>query len=285
MINPKITGSYISLKPLVNWMAEPKPIDWSDHFGRVSDIEVEIGFGLGDFLVRAAGENPGRDFVGIETGWPMVKRTLRKIALAKVKNVRILIADARLAMNLLFKENSLTAVYALFPCPWPKHKHERHRLFDKEFFMVLNSRLKKNASVLIVTDHDGYLVWLRDQIQDTGFVPTFESIRPQFATKYEKKWQDCGMELFHRVRLVKQAHLYISPMKETTLITRTAASFNPERFRPTGLRGVLTLEPKDFIYDKEQERGMLRIVVSEDSLLQDLWIEIRRREKGWVIKP
>ena len=67
MINPKITGNYISLSPLVNTMGAGLPLDWANVFGRNALIEVEIGFGLGDFLVRAALQCPEKNIIGIES--------------------------------------------------------------------------------------------------------------------------------------------------------------------------------------------------------------------------
>ena len=70
---------YLSLDPLISLGQAHRPIAWSDWFERRAEMEVEIGFGLGDFLVRRASRHPERNFVGLETGWPMVRRTLRKI--------------------------------------------------------------------------------------------------------------------------------------------------------------------------------------------------------------
>ncbi len=286
MINPKITGNYLSLKPLVNFKAVvPGPVDWPAYFGRKANLEVEIGFGLGDFLVRTAGSRADTDFVGIESGWPLIKRALRKIALAHSRNVSLLLCDARIAIELLFKESSVAGIYALYPCPWPKQRHERHRLFDRDFFKILNSRLIDNGFILIVTDHDEYLEWLTSQVPETGFLCNIEKIEPHFETKYEAKWKTSGKELFHKVHLVKQNHISLSKPQEIKLISKIAACFDPDKFNPIGLRGHFIIEPKDFLYDGKQKRAMLRVVISEDDLLQDIWIEIRSQERGWQIKP
>ena len=54
MLKPK----YISLEPYILWEFEERPIQWEQKFGRSADIEVEIGFGLGDFLVSQAKKHP-----------------------------------------------------------------------------------------------------------------------------------------------------------------------------------------------------------------------------------
>ncbi|MBU4426474.1 MAG: tRNA (guanosine(46)-N7)-methyltransferase TrmB, partial [Proteobacteria bacterium] len=78
---------YLSLNPFIPWMKEKHPVEWPKKFGRSAELEVEIGFGLGDFLVQQAQAHPEKDFLGIELGWVFIRRALRKIALAGVKNV------------------------------------------------------------------------------------------------------------------------------------------------------------------------------------------------------
>jgi tRNA G46 methylase TrmB len=44
----------LSLKPLIFWLEAERPINWRQRFGRESILEVEIGFGYGEFLVHLA---------------------------------------------------------------------------------------------------------------------------------------------------------------------------------------------------------------------------------------
>jgi tRNA (guanine-N7-)-methyltransferase len=285
MINPKITGNYISLNPLVTTRGVELPMDWALLFGRDAPLELEIGFGLGDFLVKSARRFPERNFIGLEAGWPMVKRALRKVAIAGVTNVRLILSDARTAVDFFFNERSISKAYSLFPCPWPKQRHERHRLFSKEFLMSLNVKMADEGSLLIVTDHREYMEWLQGQIPGTGFNAQTDTVPPSFGTKYERKWQSSGRDSFYRIRLNKICHLSLTRRKDETLISRIANNFNPRGISLTGNRGVFTIEPKDFLFDPLQSRGMMRVVVAEDSLTQDIWIEIVLRTKGWLIKP
>ena len=113
---------YLSLAPLIPWRSLERPVRWDQVFGRTPSIHVEIGFGLGDFLVRSAKEQPEKDFVGIEVGWPMIRRTLKKIALSGARNVAIIRADARVGLQLLFQPMAIQGMSALFPCPWPREQ-------------------------------------------------------------------------------------------------------------------------------------------------------------------
>ena len=185
---------YFSLEPYVHWTDEQRPIDWHGKFERRAPLHAEIGFGLGDYLTGQASNHPDRDFVGIELEWVLVRRALRKIALAGLGNVRVVRADARIAFERLFEQHSLSGVCALFPCPWPKRRHVGNRLFTQEFLRLVNSRLLPGCELLIVTDERYYMEWVLDQVPGTGLDARPEIMPPRFATKYECKWRDLGQE-------------------------------------------------------------------------------------------
>src|SRR5262249_61446001 len=111
----------------------------------------------GEFLVRVAQEYPEHNFVGIEQEWASVQRALRRIAQAKILNVRVLLVDARIALERLFLPQTLQRVYALFPCPWPNERHIKHRLFAQTFLTLLNSRLCAEGTAPLATPHLPYL--------------------------------------------------------------------------------------------------------------------------------
>jgi len=276
---------YISLKPLIPWPDLRRPLPWKTFFPESSRLHLEIGFGLGDFLVRQALEHPRWGLVGIETGWMSIRRTLRKIALAKVLNVRLLRLDARVALERLFEEGSITSLDSLFPCPWPKKRHSKYRLFSTDFVGLLNTRLVSGGNIRIVTDHKDYFRWLVAEAQGTGFDLACQPISPMYQTKYERKWQDLGQEHFYELRLVKKNHHPVLIKEEIPLETRTLRSFNPQEFRPSGRREKIVVEFKDYIFDPVNRRAMLRTLVIEDGFKQDFWIEICELEGTWHIRP
>lgn len=280
-----IRKPYLSLDPLVSLLQAPRPVSWVEPFGRAADLEVEIGFGLGDYLVRKASEHPERNFVGLETGWPMVRRALRKIALAGLTNVRLIQADARMVIEWYFPERAIHRATALFPCPWSKEKHLRHRLFSNGFLSVLNTRLADRGEVLVVTDDEPYSRWVVESAAGAGFEASWQEGMPGYMTKYERKWQSLGQERFYEVRLAKRNHLNLSLGVEVPLISRFMTHFDAESFAPEGCRGDLNVEFKDLLYDQKRQVGMVRCVVGEDRLLQNFWIEIVRDPDRWCIRP
>src|SRR3989338_11217816 len=158
------------LEPIIPCHQIQRPISWQEQFGRQAQLDVEVGFGLGEFLIRSARKNPQRDYVGIEQNWERICKALESIAKIKgtagpraLSNIRILKVDARLAFERLFHPESIEKVYCLFPCPWPKKAHVRHRLFSADFLRLLNSRLKPRGEVKILTDFLAFVQWIEGQ--------------------------------------------------------------------------------------------------------------------------
>ncbi len=283
MADGRMKRHYTSLKPLIPWKRTARPIDWRQAFGREAPLEVEIGFGNGEFLVRRALARPAHNFVGIELEWPSTQRALCKLAQANVSNVRLIQADARIALERLFLPRSLHHVYSLFPSPWPKERNIKERLFSQAFLKLLNSRLMAEGETHIVTDHRLYLAWVMEQLPDTGFQVLRKTAPARFDTKYERKWQGEGQERFYDLRLVKHTHQEIPLKEDVELRTYRVPHFDPARFAPTGERAEVIVEFKEFLYDPQRQKGMVRAFVAEESLKQEIWVQIARREPDWHI--
>ncbi|MFH1359957.1 MAG: hypothetical protein ABIJ41_02850 [Candidatus Omnitrophota bacterium] len=274
---------YQSLKPLVVPSIKNYTIDWIEDFSRQGPLEVEIGFGNGDYLIRRAEENPRRNFIGIEYRWTGIRKGLRKIHTRNIRNVRLVLADARIAFRYLFKPNSLSFVYALFPDPWFKEHHERHRLFSRVFLRLANNRLKNKKTLEIITDDKNYVTWILQQSRTTGFQIRQEDIDPQFGTKYELKWSARGQQKFYKITCTKIRHIPCSLIKEDILKNYSMDVFDSEHFLPQNQHGDVTIIFKDFLYDSGRLKGMVHVVVVEEDLTQEFWIAITKKEKKWHI--
>jgi len=77
----------LSLSPFIFWPEAERPINWRQQFGRESILEVEIGFGYGEFLVQLAQKYPARNFVGLELRWASIRKALRNIAQNDTQNI------------------------------------------------------------------------------------------------------------------------------------------------------------------------------------------------------
>jgi tRNA (guanine-N7-)-methyltransferase len=245
---------------------------------------VEIGFGGGEFLVKVARAHPEKDFVGLEIEWPSVRRALKKVSRAGIENVRVAQADARVAMERLFAPRSICRVYSLFPFPWPKRRHLKHRLFSRGFLKLVNSRLIHGGEALIVTDHREYANWTMEEAQGTGLDPLLTVGPPRFSTKYERKWCEQGQLQFFEVTLKKREHVEVPVKEDVPVMSYRVDHFDPDSFEPADERGETTVQFKEYIYDGRRRKAMVRVFVGEGSLDQEFWIEIVKKDRYWQIR-
>lgn len=254
---------------------------WNLIFGRAAPLELEIGFGNGEALVRRAGERPDLNHVGIEISWESVKRALRRVAKAGKRNVRLLQCDAHLAMLRCFTPRSIRRAYALFPAPWPKKRQARRRLFSKAFLEILANRLDDHGTFQIVTDYQPLAEWILSQVPGSGFQAELTTTPARFQTKYERKWLDNGQETFYELALNKERHPEVSDLEDVPLLSVRLKNFRPDGYRPVSETGPITIKFEEFLYDPIRKKALIRTLVAEERLIQTIYIQIAYREEYW----
>jgi len=60
--------------------------------------------------------------------------------------------------GLLPAGTELAAIYVLFPDPWPKARHHKHRLLQPEFLGAIARRAGLGTRLYFRTDHEPYFV-------------------------------------------------------------------------------------------------------------------------------
>ena len=170
-------------------------------------IEVEIGFGSGEYLLRRASEYPDRLFIGIEKKSGLITEVAKKVERHNLDNIRLLDSCASNVFTHLLPACSLSRAYALFPDPWPKKRHIKYRLFSTQYLRLLNNRLISSGEALIVTDSEDYCNWVLKQLPGTGFEVESSTIPPQFDTRFERKWLEQDFRTFFRILLRKTEHI------------------------------------------------------------------------------
>lgn len=279
-----------SLQTLVPYYEKERPINWENNFGKDAPLEVEIGFGQGEVLIKLAQENPDRNYVGIELHWERIYKALRTIRLVQEKkgdevlqNVAILKIDAWMAFERLFQQRSIDSMYCLFPCPWPKKSHVKNRLFSPDFLRLLNSRLKDHGFIRFVTDHKNFHDWILEQSEGLGFKISTKVIDPQFDTKFEKKWREGGQEEFYEIRFEKQEHIAIPVKEDVELKSYRLKNFDPDKFQFDKELNDVSIVGKGMLYDDKQRRAIIRLIVSEDHLVQHFWVSITEKDGFWRV--
>ncbi len=187
--------NYVMPEPVSPWSLETE-------FGRKADTVVEIGFGMGSSLLTMAEASPDLNFLGIEVHLAGIGSLVADIHDAGLSNLRVAPYDAVEVFKNCFADNSLVGVQIFFPDPWPKLRHHKRRLIQKEFITLLVQKIKVGGFIHCATDWENYAEHMHDvlsaqpnlsnQNHDGGFSARPDS-RP--LTKFEQR----GTRLGHGV--------------------------------------------------------------------------------------
>ncbi|HSR68507.1 MAG TPA: tRNA (guanosine(46)-N7)-methyltransferase TrmB [Acidobacteriota bacterium] len=269
----------------VPWKELPRPLDWTALFRREAPLEVEIGFGNGEYLCEIAADAPERNFVGLELKAFRLKKALRQLELRGLGNVRLVLADARVAFQRFFRQKSISRVHSLFSDPWPKAKHEKFRLFSRNFLELMNSRLREAGEAFIVTDQAAYSEWILEQAQDTGFDCLHRLTPPHYGTKFERKWrEERGQQRFHEIRLQKRCHIDRPLITDIELEIPPIQSFRPDSFSPGSARGDIVVEFRRVKWDADRQQARLLAIAVDGPLVQNVGMTIARRGPEWSLE-
>ncbi len=166
-----------------------------------SDWVLEIGPGNGAFLSWLAPQHPHKLFIAIELKRGRYFRIREKIDTIPLGNVQLIHGDARYSLPKILKPECLSEAYILFPDPWPKRRHNKHRLINEERVRLIHSSLKPGGSLWIATDHPDY----SSQISSV-FDPKMWKLqegKSLYPTYFETKWKRMGLSI-HYFCFVKQ---------------------------------------------------------------------------------
>lgn len=282
--------------PLQNYLIEPRtwtrlPGDWAAVFGRRAPLAVEIGFGNGEFLAWAAGQNPDTDFVGFEVALTCFVKAVGKLAQAQADNVRLARVDGRFALRELFPDGSISRVYVHFPCPWPKARHADRRLVDESLARTLAAVLASGGVFELNTDVDWYAQEASRILAEDGH---FAVRGPRElggrgpGTRYERKWRREGRRIFRvEAELVRPGN--IERIAEGRMPhARVNVPVDPERLE--ALAGLKETWPKGAFVVREVylapggDGALARAFATDQGFQQQYFIAVVREPAGWMVK-
>ncbi|ATX80143.1 tRNA (guanine-N(7)-)-methyltransferase [Mariprofundus aestuarium] len=163
-------------------------------------LVMEIGFGNGDFLVHLAQTHPDWLLIGVEIYLPGVaKAVCRMDDAGLIERCRITQLPAQFVLTNQVAEEQLDGIFVNHPDPWPKVRHHKRRIIQKDFAALMVSRLKKGGFIKLATDKPDLAEWMRDILDVTpgltnvagvgGFIER-DADRPE--TKFEQRGIKAG---------------------------------------------------------------------------------------------
>lgn len=116
----------------------------------------EVGCGHGHFLTAYAQAHPDEICVGVDIVSDRIERALKKRDRAKLTNLHFLHAEARLFLESLPAGVTFSRLFVLFPDPWPKARHHKHRIMQPEFLADVAKYAAPEARIYFRTDFTPY---------------------------------------------------------------------------------------------------------------------------------
>lgn len=169
-------------------------------FGRSAPLVLEIGSGMGETVLAMARDDPARSYLAVEAHLPGIAHLLGLVDRAGVSNVRVAHGDALDLVRRRLAPDSLSAVHAFFPDPWPKAKHHKRRLVQPAHVALLRSRLVQGGTLHCATDWAPYAeVMLAVLSSDPGLVNAHDGFAPRPAHRPVTKFEQRGLDLGHPI--------------------------------------------------------------------------------------
>lgn len=161
---------------------------------------LEIGMGMGDFIINSAINNPKTQYIGLEKDRTCVGKVIRKLEEHNIENVKILLADAT-NLNDLIKEKSVSHLYLHFSDPWPKKHHHKRRLTYPTYLKMYDRILVDDGLITFKTDNQSLFEDTLEYIKESNFDAVdinrdYHSVkRDEPLTAYESKFKDQGLPI------------------------------------------------------------------------------------------
>ena len=99
-------------------------------------------------------------------------------------NIRVAYSDGVQVLRDWISDESLSAIFAFFPDPWPKKRHNKRRLFRGEIVELMLKKLKPGGEIIAATDWAEYGKQMLEVLPNSKLL-----VRPSWrpVTKYERK--------------------------------------------------------------------------------------------------
>lgn len=180
---------------------EKSLLDTDQLFEKSSPLVVEIGFGMGDSLLQMAIDNPSKNYIGIEVHRPGVGKLLHGIAENQIPNLKIICHDAKEVVEHCFADQSISRLQIYFPDPWPKKRHNKRRLVQKEFIESLLVKMAPDAEIHMATDVQAYAEHMMEVLESIGKLGNANGQNNYWleADRPDTKFENRGKRLGHGV--------------------------------------------------------------------------------------
>ena len=174
-------------------LSRPAPADLGSLFPvPITEIQLEIGFGGGEWMIAQACQRPQTGFIGVEPFVNGMAKALAAIESHRLDNIRLHFDDA-VTLIAWLPETSLARIDLVHPDPWPKRRHWKRRFVQDEMVARLGRILRSGGEFRFVTDIADYAAWtLQRLLRSSEFEWTADR-----ADDWRKPWRGFAGTRYH----------------------------------------------------------------------------------------
>ena len=177
---------------------------WREFWGNDKEIHIEVGMGKGKFMMGMAKAHPDINYIGIEMYSSVLYRSVQKLELEPLDNLRYILLDAKDIAN-VFEKGEVDRIYLNFSDPWPKDRHAKRRLPSRQFLARFDQILKEGGVIEFKTDNKDLFAFAEEEVEPAGWKIleiTYDlhndekMVEGNIMTEYEEKFSSMGNPIY-----------------------------------------------------------------------------------------
>ena len=173
---------------------------WNSLFKNNNPINIEIGMGKGNFIIKMAKKYKDINFIGIEMFDSVIVRSVQKLENEDIPNLKLIRLDANYIEDIFDKE--INTIYLNFCDPWPKKRHEKRRLTSDVFLKKYDNIFKGKKEIIQKTDNINLFSYSLSSLSLYGYKFDYvtldllsENDLDNVLTEYESKFNSKGVRI------------------------------------------------------------------------------------------
>lgn len=169
---------------------------------------LELCSGNGAWIGEKAKKFPEKNWVAVEKKFHRARKIWLKSFREELPNLLTVWGEAEPFLKFYVENGGFSEVYINFPDPWPKLRHARHRLVQKELIHDLTKSMKRKSSLNLVTDDAPYARQMIDVCLNA------KELKPALSEPYYKGLDDeYGSSFFKELWEQKEKKIHLIPFE------------------------------------------------------------------------
>lgn len=162
-------------------------------------IDIEIGFGKGQFIVEKAKLYKDINFIGFEVKKGLVDYTISLIEKDSLSNIYVEKSYANISIPQKIPNERIRNIYINFPDPWWKRKHKKRRILQTDYIKLFYNSLKTDGIIYVRTDVKEYSDFVRKKFSEFNEFKEIEHdiISDNIMSNREARCIEEGLDVYY----------------------------------------------------------------------------------------